>query len=397
MPNGYYTGKNGQKYHPGPPRKGTISQRAQRFRTKAACIEWGKREGTHYKNAKILSLIPASCKDPAANSTKAFRDLTKAERKEVSAQNKGRKKWQKRTKKEKDEEEQEQHADAEATEEKAEGRSDHGVNDQILHLIDDEDEAELFEEERGEAREELKYGLEDFMEEARRPGMTTKRKANSDSDATAQTDKPTSKSAKTIHDSTPSVPRHSLSSSPQTTQSQTIVPSNFATSEDAVTPGDPSQDYRGWSPYTPIYDMKDQTGIDFNIALGDHRFIAPNGHVTTVYGNTLGAAWEIARAADSNCYRSADEREQYPPVGVGSPKGYVTQCRRLEKDGEESWMGAGPEVLMCQLHAQTQGSGEGRSEDSDDMILERTLCDWVAAEDRSKTEAIVVREAGFEA
>jgi len=111
MPKGYYTGQDGKIYHPGPPRKGTINQRAQRFRTKAGCIEWRKRQGTHAKNEKILSYLPESCKDPAVNSTKGFRDLNKTEQAEVEAQNKGSKKWKKPDKEgeeEKDEEEKEE-------------------------------------------------------------------------------------------------------------------------------------------------------------------------------------------------------------------------------------------------------------------------------------------------
>ena len=75
--------------HEGPPRVGTINQRAQRFRTRAACIAWCKREGTRAKNDMILSIIPDKCKDPAVNSTKNFRELTKAEVDLVEKKNQG--------------------------------------------------------------------------------------------------------------------------------------------------------------------------------------------------------------------------------------------------------------------------------------------------------------------
>ena len=57
----------------------TIKQRAQRFRTRAACITWGRREGTRAKNDTILKIIPEKVKNPAVNSRKGFRELTKAE------------------------------------------------------------------------------------------------------------------------------------------------------------------------------------------------------------------------------------------------------------------------------------------------------------------------------
>ena len=58
---------------------GTINQRAQRFRTRAACLAWCKREGTRAKNETILKIIPEKFKNAAVNSTKGFRELTKAE------------------------------------------------------------------------------------------------------------------------------------------------------------------------------------------------------------------------------------------------------------------------------------------------------------------------------
>ena len=88
MPNGYTTGRGGRRRHEGPPRVGTINQRAQRFRIRAACIAWCKREGTGAKNEMILGMIPKEC--IAANSTKGWRDLTKAEFDLVEKKNSGR-------------------------------------------------------------------------------------------------------------------------------------------------------------------------------------------------------------------------------------------------------------------------------------------------------------------
>ena len=79
MPNGYMAGKFASRRHEGPPRVGTINQRAQRFRTRAACIAWCNREGTRAKNDTILKIIPERFKHPTVNSTKGFRELTKAE------------------------------------------------------------------------------------------------------------------------------------------------------------------------------------------------------------------------------------------------------------------------------------------------------------------------------
>ena len=88
MPNGYIAGRDGRRHHEGPPRVGTINQRAQRFRIRAGCIAWCKREGTGAKNDTILGMIPNEC--IAANSTKGFRDLTRAEVDLVEKKNSGR-------------------------------------------------------------------------------------------------------------------------------------------------------------------------------------------------------------------------------------------------------------------------------------------------------------------
>ena len=94
-PNGYYKGdpqtKNkktemGEKlreWHQGPPRVGTFSMRATRFRLRAGCLSWEKKDGTVAKNQRILDVIPARYKDPTVNSTKGWRDLNTAEIKKI--------------------------------------------------------------------------------------------------------------------------------------------------------------------------------------------------------------------------------------------------------------------------------------------------------------------------
>lgn len=98
MPNGYHE-KNAQGHvvwHEGPPRYGTVGMRATRFRMHAGLLSWKLRSGSDAKNAKILSLIPAECKDPLVNSTASHRDFNEAEQKEVrkvlvgTAPNRGR-------------------------------------------------------------------------------------------------------------------------------------------------------------------------------------------------------------------------------------------------------------------------------------------------------------------
>ena len=104
-PNGYYIGgpemikktsrdrkkdKKAEKpvtreWHEGPPRVGTFSMRATRFRLRAGCLSWAKKDGTVAKNQRILDLIPAQYKHRAVNSTKGWRDLNKAELKRVNA------------------------------------------------------------------------------------------------------------------------------------------------------------------------------------------------------------------------------------------------------------------------------------------------------------------------
>ena len=59
--------------------------RATRFRLRAGCLSWAKKDGTAAKNQRILDVIPAQYKDPAVNSTKGWRDLNKAEIKRVNA------------------------------------------------------------------------------------------------------------------------------------------------------------------------------------------------------------------------------------------------------------------------------------------------------------------------
>ncbi len=77
MPNDYLVGRLGKRWHSGPPRVGTISMRATRFRLKAGCLAWTEKGDTVAKNNKILSLMPAVCQ--ATNSSQGFRDLTKEE------------------------------------------------------------------------------------------------------------------------------------------------------------------------------------------------------------------------------------------------------------------------------------------------------------------------------
>ena len=69
--------KKAPQWHEGPPRVGTFSMRANRFRLNAGCISWEKKDGTQAKNQRILSVIPA--KYIAANSTKGWRDLQACE------------------------------------------------------------------------------------------------------------------------------------------------------------------------------------------------------------------------------------------------------------------------------------------------------------------------------
>ncbi|KAK4694551.1 hypothetical protein P7C71_g3050, partial [Lecanoromycetidae sp. Uapishka_2] len=153
MPNSYFTGKDGLKFHPKPPRKGTINQRAQRFRIKACCIEWAKRGGTKHKNAKILSYIPDMCKYPEINSTKGFRDLTKEEQAQVDSQNKGRVKWQKGAKGKKNGNEEVQQAEIEALEENPEDDSLDDNDDSFSSLINYDDEGDENEARQGHAED----------------------------------------------------------------------------------------------------------------------------------------------------------------------------------------------------------------------------------------------------
>ena len=95
-PNGYLKGppesKNTKRtkadtqpreWHVGPPRVGTFSMRATRFRLRAGLLAWDKKDGTEAKNRRIFDLIPARFKK--VNSTKGWRDLNKKEIKQVKA------------------------------------------------------------------------------------------------------------------------------------------------------------------------------------------------------------------------------------------------------------------------------------------------------------------------
>lgn len=57
--------------------------RATRFRLRAGCLSWEKKDGTVAKNQRILDVIPARYKDPTVNSTKGWRDLNTAEIKKI--------------------------------------------------------------------------------------------------------------------------------------------------------------------------------------------------------------------------------------------------------------------------------------------------------------------------
>jgi hypothetical protein len=87
MPDGFFTGKNGEKWHEGPPRPGTVSMRATRFRLKAGCISWEPKAGSEKIADYILKLLPQSCID--ANSTLSFRDLSKDEQEDATKPNEG--------------------------------------------------------------------------------------------------------------------------------------------------------------------------------------------------------------------------------------------------------------------------------------------------------------------
>ena len=65
----------------------TIGMRALRFRERAGCISWINRSGSGKIYDYLMNLWPTDCK--AANSTKAFRDLTPEETKGMKAVNKG--------------------------------------------------------------------------------------------------------------------------------------------------------------------------------------------------------------------------------------------------------------------------------------------------------------------
>ncbi len=94
-PSGYHKGKpqgefkradknkQAREWHEGPPRVGTFSMRATRFRLGAGCLSWERKDGTAAKNERILDVIPARFKDPAVNSTRGWRDLNKEEIKRI--------------------------------------------------------------------------------------------------------------------------------------------------------------------------------------------------------------------------------------------------------------------------------------------------------------------------
>ena len=73
-----------REWHEGPPRVGTFSMRATRFRLSAGLLSWEKKDGTVAKNQRILDQIPDQYKDPSVNSTKGWRDLNKNEIKAIA-------------------------------------------------------------------------------------------------------------------------------------------------------------------------------------------------------------------------------------------------------------------------------------------------------------------------
>ena len=66
---------------PGPINHGTICMRRTRFRLKAGCLSWKTRQGNEDGEVFLDSLLPESCK--LANSTKAFRDLSGLEMRQM--------------------------------------------------------------------------------------------------------------------------------------------------------------------------------------------------------------------------------------------------------------------------------------------------------------------------
>ena len=68
---------------PDPPRVGTFSMRATRFRLRAGLLSWEKKDGTDAKNQRILDLIPAQYEEVIF--TKGWRDLNKEEMNQVKA------------------------------------------------------------------------------------------------------------------------------------------------------------------------------------------------------------------------------------------------------------------------------------------------------------------------
>ena len=95
-PNGYFkgppesdkrkrskAGSQAREWHAGPPRVGTFSMRATRFRLRAGLLSWEKKDGTDAKNRRILDLIPAQYQE--VNSTKGWRDLNKEEMNKIKA------------------------------------------------------------------------------------------------------------------------------------------------------------------------------------------------------------------------------------------------------------------------------------------------------------------------
>lgn len=373
MPNGYYKDKDAFKFHPGPPRKGTINQRAQRFRTKAGCIMWGQREGTNRKNAKILSYLPESCKDPTVNSTKTFRDLDKAEQAQVEAQNKGKKKWSKLVQKKTDGEKKVQQADTGGT-----------VG------IDDEDEADQTHE-----GVEMSGGMQNvipyIIEEAPRSVVPSKRKASPDLDTGTREVATSFKSAKISNESTCKTSHHSSSKS-RSVQAGSAGPSSSNTSQ-LLAPSAQDDARQEYHSYVPVHDEQHETGFHAAYSVGDYRYKALNGYTTAMYGKASDAVRDIAGAANISRQNFSGKSGRYSPTYPGSQGSYYTEHHRIDQYISPYWEGTGLVPQPYHLPAQNQGSGELDSQHSRDVTFEEALRDWHASENLSKREVNTAFEA----
>lgn len=81
MPGGFWTGSLGQTWRDKPPRAGSVSMRATRFRLRAGCLTWNEKGDSDAKNAAMMMLMPPNVRKfcETNNSTNLFRDLSKPE------------------------------------------------------------------------------------------------------------------------------------------------------------------------------------------------------------------------------------------------------------------------------------------------------------------------------